>query len=89
MSSNFPLLLPKEHILTVLDFLENVGIDYSTIEKKDTSILCVPIEYLKRAYECISQKDISAKTLISGVNRTLYEEGMNKCSVPELPLRHR
>lgn len=89
LSSNFPLLLPKEHILTVLDFLENVGIDYSTIEKKDTSILCVPIEYLKRAYECISQKDISAKTLISGVNRTLYEEGMNKCSVPELPLRHR
>lgn len=89
LSSNFPLLLPKEHILEVLEFLGDVGIDYSAIEKEDTSILCVPIEYLKRAYERINQRDVSAKTLISGVNRILYEKGMNENTIPELPLRHR
>lgn len=87
--NDFPLLLPEKHILETTLFLQEIGLDLSSLEKEDTSILCVPIDYLKMAYEEIKGSEVSFKSLISSVNKILYSQGMNNSSIPELPLRHR
>ena len=88
-SNNYPLLLPTNHILEVEKYLKEIGIDISSIEKEQSSILCVPIDYLKKGYESINSSDVSVSLLISAIDKILYEEGMSNNSVPELPLRHR
>ena len=59
------------------------------ITKEESSILCVPIDYLKKAYDEVKDSDVSAHSLISNINKILYYEGMNNSSNPKLPLRHR
>lgn len=85
----FPLLLPTKHLLEVKQFMKEIGIELSTIGKNDSAILCVPIEYLRKGYECIDSSDVTAKLLISGINKVRYIEGLKNSSTPELPLRHR
>ena len=87
--NNSPLLLPENHILETSSFLQEIGLDLSLIKKDESSILCVPINYLKMAYEGIKGSEVSAKSLISNINKILYYQGMDKSSIPELPLRHR
>lgn len=87
--NNFPLLLPTKHIIEVKQFMKDIGIELSTIEKRDSGVLCLPIEYLRRGYECIESSDVSAESLISGINKVRYMEGLKNYSTPGLPLRHR
>ncbi len=87
--NNFPLLLPTNHIMEVKQFMKGIGIELSTIEKKDSNILCVPVKYLRRGYEYIEDSDVSTESLISGINKDRYIEGIKNSSTPELPLRHR
>lgn len=89
LSNRFPLLLPVNHILETSLFLQEIGLDISMITKEESSILCVPIDYLKKAYDEVKDSDVSAHSLISNINKILYYEGMNNSSNPELPLRHR
>ena len=89
LSNRFPLLLPVNHILETSLFLQEIGLDISMITKEESSILCVPIDYLKKAYDEVKDSDVSAHSLISNINKNLYYEGMNNSSNPELPLRHR
>lgn len=86
---NFPLLLPENHILETLSFLQEIGLDSSLISKKESSILCVPIDYLKIAYDKVKSTEVSAKSLMFGINQLLYYQGIEKDSIPELPLRYR
>ena len=85
----FPLLFPKNHIIEVDDFLREIGIDISTIEEENSSILCAPLTYLKRGYELIKNSNISPSSLFSAIDKVLYDERLNNNSIPELPLRHR
>ena len=89
MLNNFPLLLPASHILEVKQFIKEIGIELSSIEKSDSSILCIPVESLKKGYKCIEGLDVSVKSLIIGINKALYSENLKNTSIPELPLRHR
>lgn len=87
--NNFPLLLPESHILETSLFLQEIGLDLSSIKKEESSILCVPIDYLRKAYDGIKDANVSAESLISNINKILYYQGIDNSSIPELPLRHR
>lgn len=87
--NKFPLLLPEKHILETSLFLQEIGLDLSLIKKEESSILCVPIAYLKKAYGEVKDSNVSAESLISNVNKILYYQGIDNSSTPELPLRHR
>lgn len=87
--NNFPLLLPKKHITEIKQFMNKIGIILSTIEKRYSGVLCVPIEDLRRGYKYIENSDVSIESLISGINKDRYIEGLKNSSNPKLPLRHR
>ena len=87
--NHYPLLLPTKHIIEVNKFLGDIGIDIDSVSKEESSILCVPIEYLKRGYERSDKSDVSVKSLINGINNALYDDGVSNGSKPEVPLRHR
>lgn len=89
LSNNFPLLLPGNHISEISLFLREIGLDLNMITKEESSILCVPIDYLKKAYAGVKDSDVSANSLISNINKILYYQSMDNSSNPELPLRHR
>jgi len=44
---------------------------------------------LRRGYKYIENSDVSIESLISGINKDRYIEGLKKSSTPELPLRYR
>lgn len=87
--NNFPLLLPKKHITEIKQFMNKIGIILSTIEKRYSGVLCVSIEDLIRGYKYIENSDVSIESLISGINKDRYIEGLKNSSTPKLPLRHR
>ena len=87
--NHYPLLLPTKHIIEVNKFLGDICIDIDSVSKEESSILCVPIEYLKRGYERSDKSDVSVKSLINGINNALYDDGVSNGSKPEVPLRHR
>ena len=69
--------------------MNKIGIILSTIEKRYSGVLCVPIEDLRRGYKYIENSDVSIESLISGINKDRYIEGLKNSSTPKLPLRHR
>ena len=81
--------MPTKHIIEVNKFLGDIGLDIDSVSKEESSILCVPIEYLKRGYERSDKSDVSVKSLINGINNALYDDGVSNGSKPEVPLRHR
>ena len=72
--NKFPLLLPTKHIEDVKQFMKEIGIELSTIDKTGSGVLCVPIEYLRKGYECIENSDVSPESLIIGINKYLDME---------------
>ena len=89
--NEMPLLLPESHIVEIVSFLQKIGLDLNSVKKEESSILCVPINYLKMAYDEIkaNASEVTFQSLISNVNKLIYYQGMVNSSIPGLPLRHR
>lgn len=87
--NKFPLLLPGNHIQEVSLFLQEIGLDFSSIKKEESSILCVPIDYLKKTYNGIKDSGVSAEIFVSNINKILYYQKQDDSSVPESPIIHK